>query len=140
MLSALLNLLLLPGFVHPPFFAQHSTTHTHNSVLSTPSSGHPDHRKDHTLKGWWNPHSRGPPPETTLHGYDYIVVGSGPGGAPLAARLGLAGYKVLVIEAGADEAPDDWNITVPYLNAKASEDPRISWKFLVGCRRVRVQY
>jgi len=101
------------------------------SVVSSPSFRHSDHGKDHTLKGWWNPHSYGPPPETTLHGYDYIVVGSGPGGAPLAARLGLAGYKVLVIEAGADEAPSDWNITVPYLNAKASEDSKISWKFLV---------
>lgn len=26
--------------------------------------------------------------------YDYIVVGSGPGGSPLAARLALAGEKV----------------------------------------------
>lgn len=40
-----------------------------------------------------------------LNGYDYIVVGSGPGGGPLAARLGLAGNKVLVIEAGGDIAP-----------------------------------
>lgn len=58
-------------------------------------------------------------------------MGSGPGGGPLAARLGLAGHKVLVLEAGQDEAPTDINITVPYLNAKASEDPRISWEFLV---------
>jgi choline dehydrogenase len=67
-----------------------------------------------------------------LTGYDYIVVGSGPGGAPLAARLGLAGNKVLVIEAGSDVAPTDWNITVPFFNAKASEDPRINWAFYVS--------
>ncbi len=66
-----------------------------------------------------------------LDGYDYIVVGSGPGGAPLAARLGLAGYKVLVIEAGGDIAPTDWNISVPFFNSKASEDPLISWDFYV---------
>jgi NAD(P)-binding Rossmann-like domain len=66
-----------------------------------------------------------------LVGYDYIVVGSGPGGAPLAARLGLAGYKVLVIEAGSDVAPSDWNISVPLFNSKASEDPLISWDFYV---------
>jgi hypothetical protein len=66
-----------------------------------------------------------------LNGYDYIVVGSGPGGGPLAARLGLAGNKVLVIEAGGDIAPTDWNISVPYFNSKASEDPQISWDFYV---------
>jgi choline dehydrogenase len=68
---------------------------------------------------------------TYLDDYDYIVVGSGPGGAPLAARLGLAGNKVLVIEAGSDVAPQDWNITVPLFNSKATEDPRISWDFFV---------
>jgi choline dehydrogenase len=36
--------------------------------------------------------------------YDYIVVGSGPGGAPLAANLARAGYSTLLIEAGGDEA------------------------------------
>jgi choline dehydrogenase len=66
-----------------------------------------------------------------VESYDYIVVGSGPGGAPLAARLGLAGNKVLVIEAGSDVTPQDWNITVPLFNSKASEDPRISWDFFV---------
>jgi choline dehydrogenase len=68
---------------------------------------------------------------TYLHNYDYIVVGSGPGGAPLAARLGLAGNKVLVIEAGSDVETQDWNISVPLFNSKASEDSRISWDFFV---------
>ena len=63
--------------------------------------------------------------------YDYIVVDSGPGCAPLAARLGLAGKKVLVIEAGSDVTPQDCNITVPLFNSKASEDLRISWDFYV---------
>jgi choline dehydrogenase-like flavoprotein len=33
---------------------------------------------------------------------DYIIVGSGPGGAPLACRLAQAGMNVLVLEAGMD--------------------------------------
>lgn len=39
-------------------------------------------------------------PRTTP--YDYLIVGSGPGGAPLACRLALAGMNVLVLEAGVD--------------------------------------
>ena len=31
------------------------------------------------------------------------MVGSGPGGSPVAARLAIAGYKVLLIDAGGDE-------------------------------------
>ena len=34
--------------------------------------------------------------------YDFLIVGSGPGGAPLAARLARGGMKVLVLEAGID--------------------------------------
>jgi choline dehydrogenase len=68
---------------------------------------------------------------TVLKDYDYIIVGSGPGGAPLAARLGLAGQKVLVIEAGDDIAATDWNATVPYFNGRASEDPKMAWNFYV---------
>ena len=35
--------------------------------------------------------------------YEYIVVGSGPGGGPLASNLARAGYSVLLIEAGDDQ-------------------------------------
>jgi choline dehydrogenase len=69
--------------------------------------------------------------DTRLSLYDYIVVGSGPGGAPLAARSGLAGYKVLMIEAGCDEAADNNNARVLIFNAKASEDERLLWAFYV---------
>lgn len=88
--------------------------------------------KGSTFSDWWRQHGYKPNPQNVLTGYDYIVVGSGPGGSPLAARLGLAGFRVLVIEAGEDKMPIDWNITVPYLNAKASEDPDISWSFIVS--------
>jgi choline dehydrogenase len=61
--------------------------------------------------------------------YDYIIVGSGAGGGPLAARLVEAGFSVLLLEAGAD----DQGVLeqVPAFHASASEDERISWGFFV---------
>lgn len=38
--------------------------------------------------------------------YDYIVVGSGPGGSPLATNLAKAGHSVLLLEAGDDQTGD----------------------------------
>lgn len=38
--------------------------------------------------------------------YDYIVVGSGPGGGPLAVNLAKAGSKTLLLEAGDDESAE----------------------------------
>jgi len=35
--------------------------------------------------------------------YEYIVVGSGPGGGPLASNLARAGHTVLLLEAGDDQ-------------------------------------
>lgn len=61
--------------------------------------------------------------------YDYIVVGSGAGGGPVAANLALAGYKVLVLEAGGSH--DDYNCRVPAFHPNASEEPSMSWRFFV---------
>jgi choline dehydrogenase len=59
--------------------------------------------------------------------FDYIVIGSGAGGGPVAARLAEAGYLVGLIEAG--QAPEqDW-YDVPVFHAFASEHPDISWEF-----------
>lgn len=44
--------------------------------------------------------------------FDYIVVGSGAGGGPLASRLARAGHKTLLIEAGDDQTGNS-NTTVP---------------------------
>lgn len=65
-----------------------------------------------------------------LTGYEYVVVGSGAGGGPLAARLALAGHKTLLIEAGDDQG-ENTNYTVPAYSAKASEDEAIAWNFFV---------
>lgn len=65
-----------------------------------------------------------------LTGYEYIVVGSGAGGGPLAARLAMAGHKTLLIEAGDDQG-NNINVTVPAYNARSSEDEKMSWDFYV---------
>ena len=65
-----------------------------------------------------------------LTGYEYVIVGSGAGGGPLAARLALAGHKTLLIEAGDDQG-ENTNYTVPAYSAKASEDPSMAWNYFV---------
>jgi len=62
--------------------------------------------------------------------YEYVVIGSGAGGGPLAARLALAGHKTLLIDAGDDQG-GNVNYTVPAYQAKSTEDPAISWDFFV---------
>ncbi|MBK4215562.1 GMC family oxidoreductase N-terminal domain-containing protein [Paracoccus caeni] len=60
---------------------------------------------------------------------DFIVVGSGAGGGPLAANLAEAGFSVLLIEAGSDHRCPYYD--VPIMQARASEDPDMRWDFFV---------
>ena len=61
--------------------------------------------------------------------HDFIIVGSGAGGGPLAANLALAGHTVLLIEAGEDSINDNYKI--PALHPRSTEDPKFSWEFFV---------
>lgn len=61
--------------------------------------------------------------------YDYIVIGSGAGGGPLACNLALAGFRVLLLEAGGDEQPCEYD--VPAFHAPVSEHPDLRWDFFV---------
>ncbi|KAF9478102.1 putative choline dehydrogenase [Pholiota conissans] len=69
--------------------------------------------------------------QNTTNTYDYVVVGSGPGGGPLAARLAQAGFSVLLIDAGDDHGEDDF-VRVPALNGQASEYTPIHWQYFVS--------
>lgn len=62
--------------------------------------------------------------------YDYIIVGSGPGGGPLAANLARHGYKVLLLEAGDDQG-DNLDEKIPAFFAAFEEDPLERWDYFV---------
>lgn len=66
---------------------------------------------------------------------DYIVVGSGAGGGPLAANLAKAGFKVLLLEAGGDSCSEDEAgrllYEVPIFHGLATEHPGCAWNYFV---------
>ncbi|KAH8903685.1 alcohol oxidase [Coniochaeta sp. PMI_546] len=59
--------------------------------------------------------------------YDYIVVGSGPGGGPLATNLAKAGHSVLLLEAGDDQTSD----VTTHILSLGTPLPTIRWDFFV---------
>lgn len=61
--------------------------------------------------------------------YDYIIIGSGAGGGPLAANLAAGGHRVLVLEAGGAEEP--FTAQVPGFHALSTEEPDLRWDFFV---------
>ena len=78
--------------------------------------------------------------------FDYIIVGSGAGGGPLACRLTEGGKKVLLVEAGQDpkealseaakrtgNRPDDATavLEAPLFHGASTEDEVLSWQYSV---------
>ncbi|KAI1201470.1 hypothetical protein F5X97DRAFT_23115 [Nemania serpens] len=68
--------------------------------------------------------------EAVAESYDYIVVGSGPGGAPVAANLARAGYSVALLEAGVDLG-NNKNYSEIYNFIAAGNDEKSRWDFFV---------
>ncbi|MDY3552366.1 GMC oxidoreductase [Gemmata sp. JC717] len=73
-------------------------------------------------------------PETSP--FDFVIVGAGAGGAPLAARLAERGYTVLLAEMGPEKPPKPAdalveNTDVPLLHPEVTEDPRHALRFFV---------
>ncbi|KAJ7879652.1 hypothetical protein B0H13DRAFT_2345994 [Mycena leptocephala] len=70
-------------------------------------------------------------PTTHSSIYDYIVVGSGAGGGPTAARLAENGFSVLVIETGVDQS-NNMNITLFSLTWDAVDDSTIDLNYTIS--------
>ncbi|KAF7326412.1 Choline dehydrogenase [Mycena venus] len=68
--------------------------------------------------------------DTSTAEYDYIVVGAGAGGGPLASRLAINGFKVLLMDAGHYVFND--NTTIPLYLARSNEDPQMALDYEVA--------
>ncbi|KAJ5633150.1 hypothetical protein N7490_009489 [Penicillium lividum] len=65
-----------------------------------------------------------------IDGYEYVVVGSGAGGGPLAANLARNGHKVLLLEAGDDQG-SNIHQQVPGFHFLSTEDVKMRWDYFV---------
>jgi choline dehydrogenase len=62
--------------------------------------------------------------------FDYVIVGSGAGGGPLAANLARQGLRVLLLEAGGDHG-DSQVYQVPAFHPQSTEAQEMRWDYFV---------
>ncbi|KAI9852748.1 MAG: hypothetical protein M1838_005506 [Thelocarpon superellum] len=70
--------------------------------------------------------------DSSMADYDFIVVGSGAGGGPLAARLAMAHFKVLLIDAGDDAGGTAPEQELPALQLQSTEYTPMRWDYYVN--------
>ncbi|KAM0354814.1 hypothetical protein ACHAPU_000638 [Fusarium lateritium] len=63
--------------------------------------------------------------------YEFVIIGSGPGGGTLAANLARAGHSVFLIEAGGDQGDTPLQ-RIPAMADLVAEHPSMSWSFFVN--------
>lgn len=63
--------------------------------------------------------------------FEFIIVGSGAGGGPLAANLARNNHRVLLLEAGEDQG-GNINYQVPAYHGFSTEDPAMRWDYFVS--------
>jgi choline dehydrogenase len=67
--------------------------------------------------------------------FDYVIVGSGAGGGPLAANLAKAGFNVLLLEAGGDPCSENetgrFLYEVPIFHGLSTEYAACAWNYYV---------
>ncbi|KAJ7901015.1 hypothetical protein B0H14DRAFT_1362814 [Mycena olivaceomarginata] len=63
------------------------------------------------------------------HIFDFVVVGAGPGGGPLAARLAESGFSVLVVDAG--QNVETLDVTIPAYSHFVLSDPVVALNYTI---------
>lgn len=67
--------------------------------------------------------------------FDYVIVGSGAGGGPLAANLAKAGFKICLLEAGGDPCSESdmgrYMYEVPIFHGLSTEYNECAWDYFV---------